>query len=178
MIGDILRHVEAFESRLRRVEVDWSKLKRVWNDMIHTMTSFKAFRLTSRRLALNSRRVEWCCTSWWRSGKMRGVIEAKWGDYHEFDILVWMGLWWVTANWRRLRHVGTRKWRSRGIVSVGGAKCDDLLWVRHVCYMFGELQGFAWRMVKSDGTSALNLMSEDEVGTIYNKLKEMKTKCI
>ena len=28
MIGDSLRHVETFECHLRRVEVDWNKLRR------------------------------------------------------------------------------------------------------------------------------------------------------
>ena len=60
IIWDKWRHVETIERHLRWIGVNWDKLRWVWVDMRHSMTSQARLGQVLRRITLTTGHVEWC----------------------------------------------------------------------------------------------------------------------
>ena len=76
----------------------------------------------------------------------------------------------VEVNWNEEATIeeSSRHWLSKNATTTMGST--------HLLYAWGSFKALADDWGKSDGTSALIAMNEGDVGTIYDKLTNVKVK--
>ena len=145
---------ESFETnwnRLEQVETSLRRYKACYDRLQGILIDFKTNCVAFETCWVMLWRFDSDWSRWWTRSREFGPVVY---DSRRVGAL-WMSLWWVKVDWRRLRQVETRKRRLGRVVSIGWAEMRRPLWVRHICCTLGEVSRLGWRLVKSDGTSAL-----------------------
>ena len=136
--------VEVSRDILWHLRYDWDKFQSIWEPFVTRWSRLRQVKACLKRyetcydisysIGISFMAFDWVWDDLRHFGLNLSRIERRWGE-------------WVTIGW---------------ISKCDSSEMYDLLWVRHICCEFGTISGLAWRLVKSDGTSALNAMSEDE----------------
>ena len=136
----------------------WGHVEREWDELRQ-----------AEAVERHSRTTGDICDEWsWIEARLKRV----WINFrHALTSQVWLGqislrLGWLRdeLRWMRsnLSDVGASKWRQRRVIRVTIAKCNDLLWVRNICYKFETFQD-------------IYVTSEDILSWLWIRDGELKT---